>query len=318
MVIVGGATRLTDSGLSITEWQPIVGVIPPLSQAEWINAFEKYKQIPEFQTLNRSMTLDEFKLIYWWEWGHRLLGRIIGVVFFIPMIVFTAQRRLSGKLLWQLPLLFLLGAAQGFLGWFMVQSGLKVGLDVSAYRLTAHLLLAVLLYVALIWTVLGIDHNRAWKAQPGALGALILVLLVVLQFASGGFVAGLDAGMGNNTWPTMEGYWIPPGMYAVEPIWRNIFENATTVQFNHRLIAYVIVIVAIVHAWRTFSISGAILAYVTIVQISIGVFTLLSRVPVSLGIAHQTGALIVLAVAVWHLHRKSTIQSRSVDSPSFA
>jgi cytochrome c oxidase assembly protein subunit 15 len=315
MVLVGGSTRLTHSGLSITEWQPILGIIPPLSDADWLAAFDKYKQIPEYAAVNRGMSLSDFKFIYWWEWSHRILGRLIAGLFLIPFLLFLLLGRITGKLIWRLTVVFILGAGQGALGWYMVASGLQDRVDVSQYRLAAHLVLAVALYAALVWTVLGVGKKRRWHEHPGMLGALLLVVLLLLQIAAGGFVAGLDAGMGYNTWPKMDGYWIPPGLMVMEPSWRNLFENALTVQFDHRLIAYLIAFVVIVHAWRTFSISAMILAYFIFVQIGLGIFTLVLHVPISLGLAHQAGALIVLAIAVWHLHRKCLVKPVELAGP---
>jgi cytochrome c oxidase assembly protein subunit 15 len=309
MVIVGGATRLTDSGLSITEWQPLLGIFPPLSEAGWLAEFEKYKAIPEYQTINRGMTLGEFKAIYWWEWAHRFLGRMIGLLFALPFLVFLALKKLDRKLTLRLLAILLLGAAQGVLGWFMVMSGLEERVDVSQYRLTAHLLLASLIFAATIWTVLGIGKTRAWQAQDGFRGAFILVLLIFFQIAAGGFVAGLDAGMGYNTWPKMDGAWIPRGLWVMDPVWRNVFENALTVQFNHRIIAYLIFIAAVFHAFRSFSMSAMIVAYAIFIQIGLGVFTVVLQVPISLGLAHQGGAMVVLALALWHLHRKSLVRT---------
>jgi cytochrome c oxidase assembly protein subunit 15 len=307
MVLVGGATRLTDSGLSITEWQPILGAIPPLTHADWLEAFEKYKQIPEYQTVNRGMTLTEFEFIYWWEWAHRFLGRIIGIAFLVPFLIFIALRQIDRKSFWRLLVLFLLGGAQGALGWYMVQSGLVNRVDVSQYRLAAHLTLATILYAAIIWTVLGLGLRRQWQPHKGSAGAGLLILLLFLQIGAGGFVAGLDAGMGYNTWPKMDGQWIPQGLWVMEPVWRNLFENAMTVQFLHRILAYIVITVAVVHAWRTFSMSAMILVYVLLIQAGLGILTLLLQVPLALALAHQGGALVALAVAVWHLHRKTLV-----------
>lgn len=315
MVILGGATRLTDSGLSITEWQPIMGAIPPFSAADWQEAFERYKLIPEYTTQNIGMSLSEFQYIYWWEWSHRLLGRLIGIAFLLPFVYFLITRTISRKLFWQLSALSLLGAAQGALGWYMVQSGLVDRVDVSQYRLAAHLTLAAALMAALIWTALGIENMRRWQPQRGTRGALILVMMILLQIAAGGFVAGLDAGMGYNTWPKMDGHWIPSGLLSISPTWRNFFESAMTVQFDHRVLAYLIAVMAIIHAWRTFSISAFILAYLIFVQIGMGIFAVILQVPFSLALAHQGGALIVLAAAVWHLHRKALVKQVEPDQP---
>lgn len=307
MVVLGGATRLTDSGLSITEWQPVMGLIPPLSDLDWQVAFSKYQEIPEYRTQNLGMSLAEFKQIFWWEWAHRILGRFIGVVLILPMLVFLATRRLSTKLGLRLLAIFLLGGAQAALGWFMVQSGLQDRVDVSQYRLAAHLALAAIIFASLVWTVLGLERDRRWQSRKGSAGAMLLVLMIIAQMIAGGFVAGLDAGMGYSTWPKMDGYWVPPGLLAIEPMWRNFFENAMTVQLVHRMIAYLVAIVAIIHAWRSFSISALIVAYAVFIQIGLGVFTLVMQVPLALGLAHQAFAMLLLGTAVWHLHRKTVV-----------
>ncbi len=259
MVIVGGATRLTDSGLSITEWQPILGAIPPLTEADWLAAFEKYRQIPEYQLINKGMTLEDFKFIYWWEWAHRFLGRIIGLVFFIPFAVFALTGRLSRGTAWRCGVLFVLGGLQGALGWYMVSSGLVDRVDVSQYRLSAHLTLATVIFAAILWVAIGLGGKRHAPRHGMEWAALALVALILLQVAAGGFVAGLDAGMGYNTWPLMDGALVPPGLMIMEPGWRNLFENAMTVQFNHRLLAYVITLAAVAYALATRTQTAALL-----------------------------------------------------------
>src|SRR5262245_60952617 len=202
MVIVGGATRLTDSGLSITEWQPLLGAIPPLSEADWLQAFDKYKQVPEYSLVNQGMALADFKFIYWWEWTHRFLGRFIGVVTIVPFLFLWLTRRIEKRLLPRLAGLIVLGGLQGALGWYMVKSGLVDRIDVSQYRLAAHLTFATVILGAIVWTALGISDARRRLPQRGRdWAALGLLALVLLQVALGGFVAGLDAGMGYNTWP---------------------------------------------------------------------------------------------------------------------
>jgi cytochrome c oxidase assembly protein subunit 15 len=303
IVVVGGATRLTDSGLSITEWQPLIGIVPPLSDTDWIAAFEMYKQIPEFKLQNSAMTLNEFKVIYWWEWAHRFLARLAGLIFIVPFVVFLALGKLERRHLPRLLLLLLLGAAQGALGWYMVRSGLVDRVDVSQYRLAAHLTLAAAVFALTIWsaTCLNAFHRRPSSWDDWF--ALLLLLLVFLQIGLGGLVAGLDAGMGYNTWPKMDGAWVPGGLTVIDPLWRNLFENALTVQFVHRLIAYALAIAVLIHAWQTFSLSAAMLAYAAWVQAGIGIVTVLMRVPLPLGLLHQAMAMLVLLAAVWHLHR---------------
>lgn len=309
MVIVGGATRLTDSGLSITEWKPLLGAIPPLGDADWADAFEKYKQIPEYHTVNKGMSLAEFKFIYWWEWSHRFLGRFIGVVFGVPLVFFWLTGRLERALRPKLLGLFILGGLQGGLGWFMVKSGLVARVDVSQYRLAAHLLLASLIFAAIIWVALGIGHEKRHPIRV-AYGKTVLVLIgaIFLQIMLGGFVAGLDAGMGYNTWPLMDGAIIPDGLGAMSPWWKNLFENALTVQFDHRVVGYLVLLLVFINAGRQMagecnagSTALAVLI-VALVQLMLGIITLLSHVPLHLGLAHQGGALVLLAVTIWHLH----------------
>ncbi len=325
MVIVGGATRLTDSGLSITEWKPILGAIPPLTEADWQAALEKYRQIPEYQVINKGMSLDEFKVIYWWEWGHRFLGRFIGIAFFVPMLWFWATGRLEAALKPRVVALFVLGGLQGALGWYMVMSGLVDRVDVSQYRLSAHLTLATVIFGALIWVALGIGQEGS-RRPSGLTGwaASGFVAVILLQTAAGAFVAGLDAGMGYNTWPLMAGAFIPDGLGAMSPAWVNLFENAMTVQFQHRMLAYAIVLVGgayAVWAWRSVPddatrISAVALFVVIVCQAALGVWTLLAQVPISLGLLHQGGAMAALAVAIWHLHAAAIQPRPAVPNPS--
>jgi cytochrome c oxidase assembly protein subunit 15 len=309
MIIVGGATRLTDSGLSITEWRPLLGAIPPLNEADWLAAFEKYKLIPEYQIQNKGMELGDFKFIYWWEWAHRFLGRFIGLVFSIPLIYFTLTRKIELRLWPRLLALFVLGGAQGALGWYMVSSGLIDRVDVSQYRLAAHLTLAALIFAAILWVAKGVGARRHYPSSPDDWFAVFLMVLILLQIAAGGFVAGLDAGQGYATWPKMDGQWIPDGLLAMTPSWMNAFENAMTVQFDHRILAYVILLATVIHAWRSFTLSAMILAYAVFVQACLGILTLLLHVQLSVALVHQAGAMIVLATAVWNLHKRLLIRS---------
>src|SRR4051812_48317770 len=231
MVGVGGATRLTGSGLSITEWQPIVGTVPPLSQADWLEAFAKYQQIPQYHHVNRGMSLDAFKVIFWWEWTHRFLGRLIGAVFLVPFLFFLAAGQMPRALLGRLAGIFALGGLQGAIGWYMVRSGLADRIDVSQYRLALHLGLAILIFGGLIWVALSLDEREsrasaAWP--PRARGAAAIALLVFAQIILGAFVAGLKAGASYNTWPLMDGRFVPDGLGAMQPWYLNLFENALT------------------------------------------------------------------------------------------
>ena len=307
MVVVGGATRLTDSGLSITEWQPITGAIPPLSEADWLEAFEKYKQIPEYSQINEGMSLDAFKSIFWWEWAHRFLGRFIGVAFAVPFLLFWFAGRIPDWLKPRLAVIFLLGGAQGALGWYMVKSGLVDRVDVSQYRLAAHLGLAVAIFGYIVWTVLtAVGIRRADIARPGSGFAWVLMILVFAQILLGGLVAGLDAGLTYATWPLMDGHIVPSDLFIMQPWQINFFENVKTVQFDHRMLAYAIWALALIHfAWlwrgRRDGTSTAMLVFAAVTaQAFIGVATLVSLVPLGLALTHQAGALIVLVAALVH------------------
>jgi cytochrome c oxidase assembly protein subunit 15 len=313
MVSVGGATRLTGSGLSITEWQPIMGAVPPLTETDWQEAFDKYREIPQYRHVNRGMSLEAFKVIYWWEWAHRFLGRLIGVVFLVPFLVFLAAGQIPRALTGRLAGIFALGALQGAAGWYMVSSGLATRIDVSQYRLAVHLGLAVLILGALVWVALSLDDGRAQSparssAQVGAAAAILALLF--LQILLGALVAGLKAGAGYNTWPLMDGHLIPDGLGVMEPWYLNLFENALTVQFNHRIAAYALTAAVIWHAWRLRQepaerTSAMVLAGAVLAQAALGIWTLLAQVPLALGLAHQAGAAAVLWIAVWHLHALS-------------
>jgi heme a synthase len=312
MVIVGGATRLTNSGLSITEWDPVFGAIPPMNAADWDILFQKYQQSSQYKLQNAGMSLTQFQFIFWWEWAHRLLGRLIGFVFLIPFLYFLVMRKLELRLVPRLVILFVLGGLQGALGWYMVSSGLVNRVDVSQYRLAAHLTLASVLFAAIIWTISSLKWRHKFPRNFDAWTALILFLLVLLQIAAGGFVAGLDAGQGYNTWPLMDGKYIPDGLSAMQPVWHNVFENALTVQFDHRILAYVIFVIAVMHAVKTFSFTSMVLCYLVFVQAGLGIMTLLMHIPLGFALAHQATAMLVLAAAVWNLHKK-TIDQVLVD-----
>jgi cytochrome c oxidase assembly protein subunit 15 len=313
MVSIGGATRLTGSGLSITEWQPIVGTLPPLSQADWAEAFAKYRQIPQYEHVNRGMSLEAFKAIYWWEWTHRFLGRLVGAVFLLPFLYFLATARISRGLRPKLAGIFALGALQGAVGWYMVRSGLADRIDVSQYRLALHLGLAILILGALIWVALSLDPRREGPAlgwQRQAITAGLIVLLLFVQILLGALVAGLKAGTAYNTWPLMDGRLVPGGLGAMQPWYLNLFENAMTVQFNHRVVAYALILAVLWHAWSIMrgtdgarsKASAAVLAVAVLAQAAVGIWTLLAQVPLALGLAHQAGAAALFGIAVWHLH----------------
>ncbi|MBY0509443.1 MAG: COX15/CtaA family protein [Rhodospirillaceae bacterium] len=318
MVMLGGATRLTESGLSMVHWKPLT-VMPPLNDAEWQTEFQNYQRSPQFQKENSWMTVDDFKNIYWLEFLHRLWGRIIGVAFAVPFAFFLVKRAVDRTLGWKLTGLFVLGGAQGALGWFMVASGLVDRPDVSQYRLAAHLLTALVLYVWLIWTALDLfradkpTHHGDRALAPLAFGLMAATFLVI---ASGAFVAGLDAGLIYNTFPLMDGRLIPTGLGQLEPWYLNPFENVTAVQFQHRVLAVALVLFT-VFIWlraRRFDLSAsartlthAVLA-MALLQAVLGISTLLLVVPILLALAHQTGALTLLTLALCLTH---TVRPRS-------
>ena len=315
MVLVGGATRLTDSGLSITEWKPILGAIPPLTDQAWQIAFEKYKQIPEYKLQNAGMSLSEFKFIFWWEWAHRFLGRFIGIAFFIPMMWFWFTGKLTGKLKIKLSFLFILGGLQGALGWYMVQSGLVDRVDVSQYRLAAHLGLAIFIFACTYWVYLGLEKTDGIRSVFSNLSIVQisgagLIIAIFLQIILGAFVAGLHAGKAHNTWPLMDGQIIPDGLLSMSPFYLNFFENALTVQFDHRVLAYIITAWCILQIFWVAKYMGegrhlrsaALLMLAVTAQVGLGIWTLLYQVPISLGLLHQAGALVVLLIGLTHLH----------------
>jgi heme a synthase len=307
MVIVGGATRLTDSGLSIVEWRPVTGAIPPMNEADWLSEFEKYKTIPEYEEVNFGMSLHEFKEIYWWEWGHRFLGRVIGFAFLLPLIFFAVTRQLTRSLAVKLGGLFILGGMQGALGWWMVSSGLADRIDVSQYRLAAHLSLAVLLFGAMLW--LGLDlwpQRKIDVSKNFRLGAVALACGVFAQMVLGAFVAGLRAGRTFNTWPLMDGKFFPDGYLRENPTFHDLFETMAAVQFNHRIGAYLLAAGAL---WfylaarkQGYEPRARIVLIAVGAQIVLGVWTILAATPVSLGLLHQAGALAVFAAALYAVH----------------
>jgi len=356
MVVVGGITRLTLSGLSITEWEPVVGILPPLSAADWAAEFAKYQHIPEYRLVHYGMTLVEFKSIYWWEYAHRLLGRLIGLAFAGPFVWFLARGQLPRRVGLPLCGVLLLGAAQGVLGWYMVESGLADRVEVSQYRLVAHLSLALAIYAAILWVALGIVRGSSRSEQPPPMAGLdpathvsnpasegvggriksghggfrhtgftsgqadpspklrraaeAIIALVALTVAAGGFVAGTRAGFTYNTFPLMDGRLVPDGYARMHPFFLNWFENIAAVQFDHRLLA-VVTVVVIVLVW-TAAWSAALprharaalhgLLVVALLQAALGIATLLLVVPIPLAAAHQAGAVLLLTAAIVFRH----------------
>jgi heme a synthase len=324
MVVVGGLTRLTQSGLSMVEWRPIMGTLPPFGEVGWTEVFEKYKNSPEYQKINLGMSLAEFKKIFWFEYGHRLLGRIIGLAFFFPFLYFLYKKAIPTKLLPQLIGLFFLGGMQGVIGWWMVKSGLVDRPDVSHLRLTVHLGMAFLLYVLLLWT--GLTHIRkrqfcsAFQSRYRA--GLVLITLVYTTVLSGGLVAGLNAGAQFNTFPLMAGQWIPKGLYYMEPWYTNIFENMMTIQFNHRYLAITTATLVLSFFWwnrrinigKRGSIARYSMLFMVLTQVGLGIATLLSAAWLPLASLHQTGAIILLTTVIWTTHE--ICYAQNVDSIS--
>jgi cytochrome c oxidase assembly protein subunit 15 len=314
MVLVGGVTRLTESGLSIVEWKPVTGALPPLTEAQWAQAFEGYKAIPQYRELNAGMSLAEFKTIFWWEWSHRLLGRVIGAVYLLPFLFFLWRGALNGELKRRLWMIFGLGALQGAVGWWMVASGLSQRVEVSQYRLATHLVLALLIFAAIVWTLRRLT-DRPLPTAPSRLKitGVLLLLLTFVQLYFGALVAGLRAGRVYNTWPDIDGAFIPSAarLWFEEPWWRNLFDNTLTVQFEHRMTAYALLVLAILHAADavrsragTAVIGGAWwLAAAIGLQATLGILTLLHQVPIDLALTHQAVAIVVLTLAVLQTER---------------
>ena len=311
MVVLGGVTRLSGAGLSIVDWRPIMGVLPPLSQQDWQQTFEMYQQSPEFEKVNSHMTIDDFKGIFWLEYLHRLLGRIIGFAFLIPFAYFIWRGYIHKRELLKYGLMFVLGGLQGVLGWYMVKSGLVDNPRVSQYRLTAHLVAAIAIYAYMLWIALslltppGQARSHSWFPRT-----ILLAVLVLTTIISGGFVAGLDAGLIYNTFPKMGSYWIPPDATALSPLWLNSFENMAAVQFNHRVLALATFFVIVLYWWfaRKTELPARVrpgvnaLLHTAVLQVALGISTLLLMVPLVLAAAHQAVAVLLFTVAVYLCH----------------
>lgn len=324
MVLVGGATRLTESGLSIVEWKPVTGALPPLTEAHWQEAFEAYKKIPQYREINRGMSLHEFKTIFWWEWSHRLLGRAIGMVYLLPFLFFLWRGVLTSELKKRLWVIFGLGGLQGAVGWWMVASGLTHRVEVSQYRLAVHLMLALFIFAAIVWVLRRMRDNAPIAAERRLrVTSAWLLGLTFLQLYFGALVAGLRAGRVYNTWPLIDGALIPSGarLFFEEPWWRNMFDNVLTVQFQHRMTAYLLFAVAIAHvvdAVRSRAdkavVNGALWLFCAItVQAALGILTLLHEVPIDLALAHQAFAIVVLTLALLQVER---MKPREALTPS--
>lgn len=326
MVLVGGATRLTESGLSIVEWKPVTGAVPPLTDKAWTDAFEAYKQIPQYREINRGMSLGEFKTIFWWEWSHRLLGRVIGAAFLLPFLWFMFRRTLPFGLRRRLWIVFGLGALQGAVGWWMVASGLTHRVEVSQYRLAVHLMLALIIFTAIVWTLFDLSaRTRVVGQRRLKIESHVLLAVLFVQLYFGALVAGLRAGRSFNTWPLIDGAFMPSAarLFFEEPWWRNFFDNVLTVQFTHRMLAYALWALAIAHAIDAVrskardAVNGALwIAAAVTVQAGLGILTLIHQVPISLALAHQAFALVVLTLVINQAQRLTKHRS-SVTSPSF-
>ena len=313
MVLVGGLTRLTGSGLSITQWQPVSGMVPPMSDQAWQAEFDAYKQIPQYQLENRGMTLTEFKGIFWWEWSHRLLGRLIGFVFLVPFLWFAWRGSIPRSGYRRMVGLFALGGLQGVVGWWMVMSGLEVRVSVSQYRLGIHLGVALILFAAIVWTALEYLRHKppGVAAAPQAGWARLMVVGIYLQMLLGALVAGLHAGLLYNTWPSMDGRFAPENPFFSHPWWINFFENPGLAQFDHRIGAYLIFFGAVALFWMARKLKGAqkitahALLGIVLLQITLGILTLLHQVPVALAALHQITAVALLTAAIWHAYEVS-------------
>ncbi|MBI3677995.1 MAG: COX15/CtaA family protein [Proteobacteria bacterium] len=324
MVVIGGLTRLTGSGLSITEWKPVTGALPPLSEQAWAAEFAKYKIIPQYRAMNSAMTLSDFKAIYWWEWTHRFLGRFIGFAFAIPFLWFAWRGSIARAQWPRFVVLFLLGGLQGAVGWWMVESGLETRVSVSQYRLAIHLGVAIVLLAAMIWTAL--DYLRPKAADATKTGsqdatfAFVFAAMVYVQMLLGAFVAGLHAGLIYNSWPSMDGRVFPQGAFFSSPWWINFFENAGLVQFDHRIGAYIVAIAAVFIAvaarraagWTR--IAGTSVLHLTALQLALGITTLLLQAPVWLSALHQTTAVLLFSCAVWYAWEIGAPNRRVVEA----
>jgi cytochrome c oxidase assembly protein subunit 15 len=312
MILLGGVTRLTGSGLSMVDWKPLMGVVPPLSEADWQQTFSNYKQFPEYQQINKGMSIDAFKSIFMFEYLHRVLGRLIGVFFLLPFLFFYFSKRIPSGLTPKLTVMFLLGGLQGLLGWYMVKSGLVDNPRVSQYRLTSHLGAAVVIYSYILWVAFSLVNKKGGQQKhsslkPFSYGISALIFLMIL---SGGLVAGTRAGLAYPTFPLMGDSFIPIGLYAMSPAWLSMFEDITTIQFNHRILAYFLTVVVLGFLIKAFSLGitnrlrvGIILlATFLTLQVTLGISTLLLHVPVPLAASHQGVAICLLSAALFVSH----------------
>jgi len=312
MIILGGATRLTHSGLSMVDWNPIMGVVPPLNEAEWTTTFERYKEFPEYQKINTGMSLDDFEASFDFEYFHRVLGRLIGLIFLLPFLFLWFRGAIRRSMLPQMFIMFILGGMQGLLGWYMVKSGLVNEPQVSQYRLTAHLMAAVIIYSYILWVAFGLLKKDTTEAIDEVRVKLygyakMMTGLIVFMITTGGFVAGTKAGYAYNTFPLMGDKFVPEGMYTLQPFWLNWFENITAIQFNHRMIAYLLFLLVPLFCFAVRRLATSqrsrtaahLLLAMLVVQISLGVATLLLHMPVAIAVSHQGGAIILLTLVLF-------------------
>ena len=310
MIVIGGITRLTESGLSITRWDPVTGAIPPLNEADWQAAFDLYRESPQYNQVNRGMTLDDFKFIYFWEYIHRLMGRLIGVAFALPLIWFAWKRAIPKGYGWKLVALLVLGGLQGAIGWWMVASGLVDRPEVSHIRLAVHLLMAFAIFGALIWVAMDLRTLiRSPVARPARIGltAIWALCLLAVQMLFGAYVAGLEAGYAFNSWPLMGDEFYPSAAPWMEPFLRNFVDNPIMVQFVHRWLAMIVGGVVGLLAWRAWRArlrwTAALLAGAVIVQIALGIATLTTGVQLWIAVSHQAMAALLLAALLVTAHR---------------
>ena len=318
MVVLGGVTRLTGSGLSMTDWRPVTGILPPMNIEEWRHSFEMYKTSPEFIKINSQMDLNDYKGIYWLEYLHRLLGRIIGIVFLVPLLIFIRKGYIERDQWFKYSAMFILGGLQGVLGWYMVKSGLIDNPQVSQYRLTAHLIGAFSIYAYMLWVALSLlNPSNNKKAHKFYGSAVALTILITITIISGGFVAGLKAGKIYNTFPMMGSYWIPPDYLALTPAWQNFFENLGTVQFNHRILAIITFVMIFIYWFKMQKVDFSkqtkkginALLHTGILQVILGILTLILVVPIPMAAAHQATGLLLFTVAIFNCHNLKTIES---------
>jgi len=311
MIVLGGFTRLTGSGLSMVDWRPVTGLLPPLTEMAWQQTFEMYQQSPEFQKINMHMDVDDFKGIFWLEYVHRLLGRTIGVAFLIPFLIFVWRGYIGKQAQPKYALMFVLGGMQGIMGWYMVKSGLVDNPHVSQYRLTVHLVAAFLIYAYMFWVALTLLYpSHGASAHPWYRKSVLLTTLITLTVVSGGFVAGLKAGKIYNTFPMMGDHWIPPGMFVLNPWWSNLFDNMVTVQFDHRVLAITTFVLICAYSFAVpksnlparVSTGVQALLVTAFLQVALGIATLLLAVPIFLAVMHQGIAIVLFTTGLYICH----------------